>query len=377
MSKVWQFTLILISIGLFFISISSLFEAQKSIGNPYFFIRKQILWIFLGTIVMYLMSKISLNFLRQNSFYLYLISIILLIIVFIPGIGQKALGASRWINLGFFNLQPSELFKLIAIIFFPALFSGEKKSGFKHLLIFLIPAFMLIVLEPNLSTALLCTAIIVSAYYLSGGPILPIFGTFLVFSVIGVILVFSSPYRKARFDTLINIEKNNDLSYHSQQIIISLASGSFSGRGIANSEQKYKFLPKISTDSILAIIGEETGFIGLLALNYIFISFISFLFKMANTIPDLFEKTLVSAFACWIAYQALINFAAIVALIPLTGVPFPFISYGGSSLLSIMSGCGLMVNIENKYHHLLYLDNARNKKDNYHRHPSHPRTRTN
>lgn len=351
MSKTWAYTISLSIIGLFFISISSLFEAQQSLGDPYFFIRKQIIWIILGIITMFITSKINLDFLRQHSFTIYLISIALLIIVFIPSVGQKALGASRWINLGFFAIQPSEIFKLSAIIFFPALFASEKKAGFKHLLFFLLPPFFLIVLEPNLSTAILCTTIIVSSYYLSGGQIFPIFLLFIFFALLGSILIISSPYRKARFDTLVNSQKNEDLNYHSQQIIISLASGGIGGRGIANSQQKYKFLPKISTDSILAIIGEETGFIGLFALTLLLISFILFMFGLANSVPDMFEKVLISSFACWISYQALINFSAIVALIPLTGIPFPFISYGGSSLLTIMAGCGLISNIENKYIH--------------------------
>lgn len=365
MSKTWIYTLLLTGIGLFFISISTLFEAQKTLGDPNFFIRKQIMWIILGTISMYITSKINLEFLRKNSFIIYLISVALLIIVFIPNIGQKALGASRWIDLGFVNLQPSELFKFTIIIFFPALFTSEKKSGFKHLLIFLLPAFLLIVLEPNLSTALLISIIVVSSYYLSGGDFLPIFSMFLFLLLIGTILIFTSPYRKARFDTLVNNQQNSDLNYHSQQIIISLSSGGISGQGIANSEQKYKFLPKISTDSILAIIGEETGFIGLSALTYLFLSYISFLFKLAKKIPDMFEKVLVSTFACWISYQALINFSAIVALIPLTGIPFPFISYGGSSLLSIMAASGLINQIDGKYNH--------DQKNSNNRHPSHPR----
>ncbi|OIP87393.1 hypothetical protein CO009_02595 [Candidatus Shapirobacteria bacterium CG_4_8_14_3_um_filter_35_11] len=351
MSKTWQYSLLLTIIGLFFISISSLFEAQKSLGDPNFFIKKQIIWIALGVTAMFITSKINLDFLRRHSFSLYVISILLLIIVFIPSLGQKTFGASRWIDLGFLNFQPSEFFKLITIIFFPALFTSQDKTSFKHLLIFLLPAFGLIVLEPNLSTALLCAAIIISTYYLSGGQLLPIFISFLIFSLLGIGLIFSSDYRKARFNTLANIQQNSNLNYHSQQIIISLASGGLSGRGIANSEQKYKFLPKISTDSILAIIGEETGLIGLLALSYLFISFITYLFKLANMVTLLFEKVLISSFACWLSYQALINFSAIVALIPLTGIPFPFISYGGSSLLSIMAAAGLVANIERKYRH--------------------------
>lgn len=371
MSKTWIYTLSLITIGLFFISISSLFEAQKSLGDPYFFIRKQILWIFLGLITMVITTRLNFDFIRRHSFTLYLISISLLIIVFIPSIGQKALGASRWINLGFINLQPSELFKLVAIIFFPALFTSEKQSSFKHLLIFLLPALFLIVLEPNLSTAVLISAIVVSSYYLSGGQIFPILALFSLFSLIGGILILTSPYRKARFDTLINIQKNDDLNYHSQQIIISLSNGGLTGIGIANSQQKYKFLPKISTDSILAIIGEETGFLGLLALTGLYVSFVNHIFKMSIIVTNKFEQLFLSTFACWLSYQALINFSAIVALIPLTGIPFPFISYGGSSLLSIMAACGLVANIEKRHYHLLYSNN--DKKNSHHWHTSHSR----
>jgi len=363
----------LVIIGLLFISVSSLFEAQASQGDPFFFLRKQALWVGIGFLLFLISSVLNLEFFRKYSFYFYLFSIILLIAVLIPGLGVKVLGARRWFDLGPINIQPSEIFKLISVIFFSALFADPKQSTFKNLFLFLIPAFTLIVFEPNLSTAILIGAIVFSIYYLSGGPNFPLFLTFLIFFVLGIGLVIFSPYRLARFKTLLNQEENPNQNYHRQQIIISLASGGWSGKGIANSDQKYKFLPKISTDSILAIVGEETGFIGLSGLIFLFISLIVYLFKLAKIVIKPFEKLLVSGFACWLSYQALINFSAIVSLIPLTGIPFPFISYGGSSLLTLFIAAGLVRNIEKRHLSLLYSPNANLKKNRFNRHSPHSR----
>jgi cell division protein FtsW len=364
----------LVAIGFLFISVSSLFEAQSSQGDPFFFLRKQAVWIVVGYILLLISSRLNLEFFQKYSFYIYLFSIVLLVAVLIPGLGVKVLGARRWFNLGPINIQPSEIFKLVSVIFFSALFADPKQSTFRNLFLFLIPAFALIVFEPNLSTALLCAAIVFSIYYLSGGPNFPLFLTFLIFFALGIALVVFSPYRLARFKTLLNQENNTDQNYHSQQIIISLASGGWSGKGIANSDQKYKFLPKISTDSILAIIGEETGFIGLSSLIYLFVSLINYLFKLAKLVTKPSEKLLISGLACWLSYQALINFSAIVSLIPLTGIPFPFISYGGSSLLTLFIAAGLVRNIEKRYLPLLYSNDANSKKNRSNRHSHHSRT---
>lgn len=372
-SPLLTYSSILSFVGLLFISSSSLFEAENTIGDPYFFLKKQILWLFIGFIGLFITSKINLNLIVNNSFRFYLLSIILLILVLIPGIGFKSLGARRQIDLGFINFQPSELFKLASIVFFPYLFSLIEKRNLGNLAIYLGIPFILIILEPNLSTAAMIAAIIITIYYLSGAEIISLF--FAAITVVGLslALIAISPYRLNRVKTLLNQQQNEDLSYHSEQMILSLASGSWSGKGFANSDHKYKFLPKISTDSILAIVGEEIGFVGLTFITYLFLLLISRLIRISQVASDSWEKLVVGGIACWIAYQGLINFAAIVALIPLTGIPFPFIAYGGSSLISLFSALGLAINIENKYAKLLYFKNDRNEKDNPHRYSSHPR----
>jgi cell division protein FtsW len=210
-------------------------------------------------------------------------------------------------------------------------------------------------------------------FYLSGAKTLPILLTCLSFTGLAFVLVITSPYRLSRLQTLLNPEDSQN-SYHSNQIILSLSSGGLFGKGFANSDQKYRFLPKISTDSILAIIGEEMGFLGTFTIIAIYVFLITHLIKASSLIKDQFSSLIISGTACWIAFQTLINIAAIANIIPLTGVPLPFVSYGGSSLTTLMIAMGLTYNIENKHGLLLYSDN--DKKNHRHRHSfnSGPRT---
>ena len=370
----------LIFIGLIFISISSLSEANSTIGDKFFFIKKQVFWIALGIVCFYITSKIKIETIKKFSFIFYLVSILGLILVLIPGFGNEALGARRWLNLGFTSIQPSEILKLSSIIYFSYLFSKVEKRHIKNLIFYLGIPFILIIIEPNLSTAILVSAIVGSIYYLSGGDVLPLFGIVSLILVLSIPLIFLSPYRSARLKTFLEPQQNQETSsYHSNQIILTLSSGGLFGKGFANSDQKYKFLPKISTDSILAVIGEEVGFIGLFAVLLIYLSLINYLLKFSKTIDNPFQSLLVSGTACWIAYQSLINISAIAALIPLTGVPLPFISYGGSSLLTLFVAIGLVRNVEKNQKMLLYSksDNSQNKKDdNHHRDSSHSSPRT-
>lgn len=364
---------ILISIGFTFISISSLTEANNTAGDRFYFLRKQGFWILISLVAFYFFSKIKLELVKKFSGVFYAFSLICLILVLIPGFSNSILGARRWLNLGIFSFQPSELLKLSSVIYFANLFSQDSKRNLTNLLIYLIGPFFLIILEPNLSTAILIFTISISMFYLSGGKIIPIFTLCISFIILAFILVVTSPYRLNRLQTLINPQESES-SYHSNQIILSLSSGGIFGKGFANSDQKYRFLPKISTDSILAIIGEEMGFFGIISIITIYTYLIIYLIKTSSLIKDQFSSLIMAGTACWIGFQSLINIAAIANIIPLTGVPLPFISYGGSSLVTLMVAIGLTYNIEKKYRLLVYSDY--DQKDTAHRHSSHPRPRT-
>jgi len=370
--------LFLVSIGFTFVSISSLTEANNTAGDKFYFLKKQGFWILVSLLALFIFSKLKTKFLQQIASIMYFGSIIGLILVLIPGLSNQALGARRWLNLGILSFQPSELFKFTSIIYFALLFSQEAKRNLINLIFHLAIPFTLIILEPNLSTAILTSAIIISMYYLAGGKIMPLFIFCLTLIIVCFGLIVSSPYRSARLQTLINPEENQTSSYHSNQILLSIASGGIFGKGFANSDQKYRFLPKISTDSILAIIGEETGFVGIFIILLIYGLLISYLIKTASVVKeDQFSSLLVCGVACWIAYQSLINISAIANIIPLTGVPLPFISYGGSSLVTLMAAIGLVRQVEKKHSLLLYSDNdVDKKKDPHHRDSSDSSHRT-
>ena len=374
---------ILVIIGLVFIAIASLSEANSTTGDQFFFVKKQSIWLILGIITFFIFSKVKISLVKKISFPIYLLSIFTLILVLIPKFGNSALGARRWLDLGILGIQPSELLKFSSIIYFSYLFSLIKKVNIKSLIIYLGLPFVLIVAEPNLSTAILVSAIVITIYYLAAGDILPLFTLCSIAAVLCLILIFTSDYRLTRFKTFLDPKRDSSSSsYHRNQIILTLASGGLFGKGFANSDQKYKFLPKISTDSILAVIGEETGFIGLSVILYLYLYLIFYLFKLSQQLSDKFESLFVSSIACWIAYQSLFNISALVGLIPLTGVPLPFISYGGSSLLTLLASLGIVKNIENKSLSLIYSSSHKsNEKQNNQNHrsnriPSHTGNRT-
>lgn len=364
------------AIGLIFISLSSLSEAQSLSPDPYFFFKKQIIWLVVAIVSFVAASKIKIEFIKSISIYFYLLSLLLLLVVLLPQFTSKILGARRWLNFyGLFGIQPSEIFKISTILFFPHLFSQPERKNIKNLLLFLLPPFVLIILEPNLSTAVLVTTIIFSIYYLAGGKIIPLFALCSLLIAISLVLISTSSYRSSRLQAMLspNDQKN---SYHNHQISLALASGGIFGKGFANSDQKYRFIPKIATDSIMSIIAEELGFFGSSSVILLFILLVNYLSRLSQKIPDQYQALIIGGTCSWIAIQALINLSAIVAVIPLTGIPLPFVSYGGSSLVSIFTALGLVHNIEKHHNHLLYSNHAYSP-NHYHRHPPHSRHRIN
>lgn len=370
-------TITLIFVGIIFISISSLSEANNTIGDKFFFLKKQSLWLLISFVAFYIASKINLKKIKKFIFPLYIFSIISLILVIIPGLSDQALGAHRWLDLGFIKFQPSEIMKFSLVLFLATLFSKNENLNLKNLVFYLGIPFILIIIEPNMSTAILISAISISLYYLAGAKLGPLLAFCFCLISLSLVLIFISPYRSARLKTLINPSQNQENeSYHSNQIVLTLSSGGFFGKGLANSDQKYRFLPKISTDSILAVIGEETGFIGLFLVILLYITLVSYLFTLSNSISDPFQSLFVSGVALWITYQSLINITAIAGIIPLTGVPLPFISYGGSSLLTLSTSIGIVRNIEKNNSNLLYSKHGsrKNKKASHYRHSPHSRS---
>lgn len=321
-------------------------EALSTFGDKYHYFKEQLQWFILALGVLTFFSFFDYHKLYNFAVPLLLATLLALVAVFIPQVGVKTLGASRWLHIGFINFQPTELSKIALIIYFSSWFSFKEKGRFLSFLILTFLVVGLIILEPDLGTAGIISVIAIILYFLSGAPIWQFF--LLVPGVLGAggVLAVFSPYRFKRILTFINPNFDpQGTSYHLRQILLALGSGGILGVGLGQSRQKFAYLPEATTDSIFAIVGEELGLIGATILILLF--FLIFLrgFKIAMNASDKFGKLLAAGFTSCLILQALVNFSAMVALVPLTGIPLPFMSYGGSNLLVSFAMIGILVNI--------------------------------
>lgn len=338
--------IILTFFGLFMIFDASSYVAFRDFGDKYHYIKDQFVWTLLGFGGLIFFSFFDYKKLYNLSLFILCLALILLVLVFVPGIGVHLLGARRWIDMGAFLLQPAEFVKLALAIYLAAWFSNKEKGRLPAFLLLMGLVLGLVMFEPDMGTAFVILSEAMAIYFLSGGNI-AYFGFLmpLVF-VGGLIFIKFSTYRAKRLEEFLNIDLSlESSSYHIKQILIALGVGGLTGVGFGNSLQKYAYLPESTTDSIFAIIAEELGFVGatILILFYLFIFWRCF--HIAIYAKDNFGKLLGSGIATFLAIQTFINLGAQTALIPLTGIPLPFISYGGSSLIIDLCAIGILLNI--------------------------------
>lgn len=320
--------------------------AIRDFGDAHFFIKDQMLWLVIGIISLIFFSNIEYKFWYLFAVPILLVTLGLLIAVFFPIIGMNLYGASRWLNFGFFTVQPSELAKLAVCIYLAAWLSNREKGRFQAFVMFLGATVGLVLLQPDMGTSIILLVISLSVYFVSGAPLKQL-ATFIPIAVgLFVILAVITPYRLERLTTFIN--PNSDplgSSYQIRQALLAIGSGGWTGVGFGKSRQKYEYLPEANTDAIFAIISEETGFIGALLVSggYLFIIYKGF--SIVKKAPDTFAKLLATGIVSWFGFQSAINIGAIVKLMPLTGVPLPLISYGGSSFIILMTAFGMLLNI--------------------------------
>jgi len=337
----------LVLFGLLMVYDASVIEAYHKFSDKYFYLKQQLKWVGLGLLSGLIFARVDYQKLSKFAGLGMLITIILLVLVLIPGVGLKALGAKRWVNLGGFSLQPAELTKLVFVLFLASWLSKQRRL---LPLIFLTGLILgLIVLEPDLGTAVVIITSSFLLYFVSGAPLLSLCLLALSGLLGGLVLIWLSPYRRQRFLTFLDPTLDPlGASYHIRQALIAIGSGGLFGVGLGRSLQKYQYLPAATTDSIFAVIAEETGFAGSLVVILAFLFLIWRGIRIAKEAPDRFGQLLATGITSWIAIQALINFAAMVALVPLTGVPLPFISYGGSSMVTSLVAIGILLNISKK-----------------------------
>jgi len=336
-------------IGLVFIFEASAVNSSRVFGDSLHYLKSQGAWIFLGLFVVAIFSFIDYKKLYFLSFISLILTIILLVIVLIPGVGSKVGGARRWIDLGFFSVQPTELAKFSVIIYLSSWFSKKEKNRFLPFISLICFLVFLIILQPDMGTAIIIFSISLIIYYFSGARFMD-FVYILGGSVVGIyFLIKLSPYRFNRLLAFLNPAVDPlGISYHINQIFISLSSGGFFGRGFGASRQKYLFLPEAHTDSIYAIIGEEYGFIGGLILIVLYFVFVYKIYHLIRLAPDRLARLILIGIFAFFNLQFIVNLSGMTGLFPLVGVPIPFLSYGGSNLLISFALIGIMLNIEKR-----------------------------
>lgn len=335
--------------GLFMIYDVSSFVAFRDFADKYHYIKDQFLWTMLGFTLLTFFLYFDYHKLYNLALPILSIALVLLILVFIPGIGVYLLGARRWIDTGLFILQPAEFVKLALAIYLAAWFSSKEKGRLPAFLLLIGIVLGLVMLEPDMGTAIVILSEALTIYFLSGVNIVYFSLLVPLLTFLGFVIIKISPYRAKRFESFLNVDQSvESSSYHVKQILIALGAGGLTGVGLGNSLQKYAYLPESTTDSIFAIIAEELGFVGATTLILFFIFIISRCFYIAVNAKDNFGRLLGAGITTFLAVQAIINLAAQTALVPLTGIPLPFISYGGSALIVDLCAIGIILNISRR-----------------------------
>jgi len=341
--KLFLTAFILVFVGIVAVAEASAPQALNVFNDKFRFLKDQLLWAAIGIVMLLITSKVSYKFWEKVATPFFLVNILLLVLVLIPGIGLRVLGARRWIPLPIF-FQPSEIIKFGIVLFMAKMISKKKASVFYFTPLIIVAG--LIMLEPDLGTTLIIILAVTIQIFASEINLLQFAGIGILGSLGVFILTVLSPYRKDRLLTFLEATRDPlGKSYHIRQVLLALGSGGLFGVGLGGSRQKYLFLPESSTDSIFAVIAEEIGFVGSFVIILIFAFFIFRAFKIARGAPDKFSQFLALGITAWIGGQTILNIASMTALVPLTGIPLPFISYGGSSLIMIMFATGILLNI--------------------------------
>ncbi len=337
--------------GLIMLSSASSVTAFQQYGDTNELVKRQIISALVGFAAMFICFRIDYHVWRRFAIPLLAISILGLILVFVPGIGREVLGARRWIDLGV-SFQPTEIVKL-AFLFYLASWLERRQSGFHDARTSLLPFVMvlglitlLVMAQPDLGTMSVIAIIGISMYFIGGAPMKHFLWIGAASVGLFALLVKIAPYRAARFTVFLNPEIDpQGIGYHINQALLAIGSGGLFGVGLGHSRQKFNYLPEASTDSIFAIMGEELGFFIVLLFIGAFLAFVYRGFRIARQAPDMFGRLLAAGITTWFAFQAFINIGALTGVLPLTGIPLPFVSYGGTALAIALAASGILLNI--------------------------------
>lgn len=344
--------IILLGIGTIMVFSSSSVKTELQFGDSLYFLKRQLVWAALGLVAMLAVSKVDYWRWRPLARPILYLSLGLLAVVLIAQVGQVAGGSRRWLGVGPLTFQPSEAAKLALIIYFShALAEGRERltrfvQGVLPHLAVLGLAFGLILLQPDLGTAVAIGGTFMVLLFVSGVPIIHLVMMALAAVPAVAWMVFGEEYRRRRFLAFLNPREDPlGAGYHIIQSLYALGSGGLFGLGLGRSRQKLFYLPGQHTDFIFAVLGEELGFIGGFTLLVLFFLFAWRGYRIAITAPDVFSSLLATGITTMVVLQVIVNVGVVTSTLPITGIPLPFISYGGSSLIFTLVGVGILLNI--------------------------------
>ncbi len=320
--------------------------------NAAYYFERQLMWLALGVVLFWAGAHLDYHRLRPLAWPLGIATVGLLLLVLLPHFGVEVNGARRWLRLGPLQMQPAELAKMAAIIFMALWLDRHRErlssleNGVVPFLALLGFVTFLVILERDLGTTLIVTGILLSQFLVAGGRKRHVLLLALIIGLCVYLFIQMEPYRLHRILAFINPWSDPlNTGFQAIQSVVALGSGGFAGVGLGQSIQKYQWLPFAHTDFIFAIVGEETGLIGTSAVLSLFALFAYRGYRVALKAPDAFGSLLACGVTTWIALQALINIAAVTVTLPTTGIPLPFISYGGSSLAITLLAVGILMNV--------------------------------
>ena len=320
--------------------------------NAAYYFERQLVWLALGLVLLWIGARVDYHRLRPLAWPLGAVTLALLVLVLLPHFGVEAYGARRWLLVGPLGMQPAELAKATTILFMAAWLErhrarlGSLQDGVAPFLALLAAISVLIVLERDLGTTLIVAAILMAQFLVAGGKKRHVLLLLLIVGLSVFVFIRIEPYRLHRIMAFLNPWSDPlNTGFQSIQSLLALGSGGVFGVGLGQSIQKYQWLPFAHTDFIFAIVGEETGLIGTTAVLSLFALVTYRGYRIALKAPDAFGSLIACGVTTWVAFQALINVAAVTVTLPTTGIPLPFISYGGSSLAITLLAVGILMNV--------------------------------
>lgn len=344
---------LLLLLGLVMVLSASSVTSYVILGSSFAVVKKQALWVLIGLPVGFAALKMPVRYYRMLGYPLLIVSILLLLAVLVPGVGAKVNGARRWISLpGGLQLQPSEPAKLALLIWGADLLARKQKLLHvrRHLLVPLLPVTLLLSLlvmaQPDMGTTIVLITISCALLWVAGAPLVLFGGTGLVLGGGLGVLAVAAPYRLARLTSFLDPFRHAQTTgYQAVQGIYALASGGIWGVGLGASREKWFYLPNQYTDYIFAILGEELGLIGTLVVLGLFALLGYAGIRTAARCTDPFARLLAAGITAWLVSQAMVNIGFVAGVLPVTGIPLPMVSFGGSSLVPTLFSVGMLARL--------------------------------